>query len=155
MSKYSFITSENDIVFEASEELLVNMSNKDELCLATFFLPITVVYDPVTDTITDSLVETSLYYHFINAYPSLKWVGVIHNTHHFSVAIQQRVRKQTKKLEKRFFYLNLSLAKSHVLLFVRWISPSTGDGLISLEVSLLSYLHRRGVARLVSESFLR
>jgi len=140
VSKYSFITSENDIVFEASEELLVNMSTKDELCLATFFLPISVVYDPVTDTITDSLVETSLYYHFINAYPSLKWVGVIHNTHHFSVAIQQRVRKKKKKddlLVKLF-------CKSHLLLFV--CSFSSGDGSISVEVQILPYFHRRGVA---------
>lgn len=68
------------------------MSNKDELCISTFFLPVNVSYDPKTDTIKDSLIESSLYFHFTNAYPSIKWVGVLPNFPKIPDNLQERVR---------------------------------------------------------------
>ncbi|KAL4464781.1 hypothetical protein ABPG74_011342 [Tetrahymena malaccensis] len=89
--KYSFITSENDIVFEASEEFLVNMSEKDELCLATFFLPIIVTYDQATDTFKEEIQESSLYFHFYNSYTSLRWVGVLPNYYQIPTNLHEKL----------------------------------------------------------------
>ncbi|EGR31938.1 trehalose-6-phosphate synthase, putative [Ichthyophthirius multifiliis] len=100
--KYSFITTINDINYEASEEFLVNMSDKDEVCICTLFLPIILHYDAQSDTFTEEFQENSLFFHFINSYQSIRWVGILLNYTQITQKLQERIT--TYLIQKYRFY---------------------------------------------------
>lgn len=44
LPKFSFLESVNDIIYETSTEFLVNLSEHDNITMASLFLPLSVKY---------------------------------------------------------------------------------------------------------------